>query len=269
MKVQGFSRRVRKSRERLLTIKELAFVEAYIGPCKGNGTEAARAAGYDADNASLASIGSQLIRRPRVNRAIGRALAKRHATKPEILGELSEVALAPWRDFVQVQMDAEGNMISAKLRLADKVRALELLGKASGALSDPLTRAVEALLNRELSRVEDARARLAERDRLEAEVVNAEVTDVLAQSPGTVTPGTAVRALPPAVDHDGSAARHSRSARLDGVDPAAAGEGWVDRGREAGQVTPLADAGLTRSGQPSSTGLTTSATPPADPFSEV
>jgi phage terminase small subunit len=163
--VTGLRHRVRRSRDRAMSPRELAFVEAYLGVANGNATEAARLAGYDGETSTLGSVGSKLLRRPRVNRAIGRALAKRHATNPEILGELSEIALSPWRDHVQVQMDDEGNVVSAKLRLADKVRALEILGKASGATQDPLSRAIERMLNKAIEGVERAREMVAEKER--------------------------------------------------------------------------------------------------------
>jgi len=50
--------------------KQEAFVAAYIGPAKGNATEAARLAGYEGSYAVLRSIGSENLTKPNIAAAI-------------------------------------------------------------------------------------------------------------------------------------------------------------------------------------------------------
>ena len=123
-----------------------------------NGTEAARQAGFGGGDASLAAIGSRLLRRPSVSRFIGSALSKRVASKSEILGELSEIALAPWREFITIKRDADGNEVEVQLKISDKVKALEVLGKFRHLDRDPLEKRVEGLIARELERMRLAQA---------------------------------------------------------------------------------------------------------------
>lgn len=58
-----------------LTVKERAFVRAYLGVCKGNGTRAAIAAGYSAATAPQA--GSRLLTNVKVRAEVDARLAAR------------------------------------------------------------------------------------------------------------------------------------------------------------------------------------------------
>jgi phage terminase small subunit len=49
---------------RHLTDKQQRFLAAFLGPAKGNATEAARLAGYKGNRVTLAQIGSKTRRRP-------------------------------------------------------------------------------------------------------------------------------------------------------------------------------------------------------------
>lgn len=53
-----------------LTLKQQAFVDAYMGESKGNATDAARRAGYKGSDVVLASVGAENLRKPQVAAAI-------------------------------------------------------------------------------------------------------------------------------------------------------------------------------------------------------
>jgi len=54
-----------------------------------------------------------------------------------VLAELSAVATAPWREFLQIRTDPRtGPVVEARMDLSAKIRALELIGKAHGIFTD-------------------------------------------------------------------------------------------------------------------------------------
>ena len=118
-----------------LTTKQVLFAEAYLGAAKGNGTQAARLAGYQGDATTLQSVGSANLKKPASAARVEQRVEQVAATTDEILIELSTIARAPWQDFVQIKMH-RGEAIDVKINLADKLKALELLGKYRGMFSD-------------------------------------------------------------------------------------------------------------------------------------
>lgn len=122
------------------TRKELAekrklFVEFYLGVARGNGTKAARMAGY----AFPAEEAYQLLRNPQVRARIDERLATVAMSANEILAELSDIGRAEWRDFVEVlEWDAEGKPLRVKMDLGSKVKSLELIGKHHQLFSENL-----------------------------------------------------------------------------------------------------------------------------------
>lgn len=141
-----------KVRRRRLKQREKAFALAYLGPAKLNGIEAARLSGYRGTDPSLSARASRLLARAPVQRFVGQALAKRALSKMEILGELSEIAVAPWRDFLTFEV-VEGVPVNVKLNLANKVKALEILARVRHMDRDPLMVRIEELVGRELDRI--------------------------------------------------------------------------------------------------------------------
>jgi phage terminase small subunit len=105
----------------LLTLKQKLFVEAYLGRAAGNATEAARVAGYAGDDATLAQVGHENLRKPEISAAVQCRVSQASMETQEILLELSRVA----------RMDT-----STPGGLASKVRALEVLAKIQGLLND-------------------------------------------------------------------------------------------------------------------------------------
>lgn len=118
-----------------LTTKEKAFVLAYIGEARFNATRAATMAGYSERTAR--SQGSEILARPRVAEAVRTALSERSLTSEAVLAELSAIARAPWEEFVTVRTHPKtGEVLEVRMDLTAKVRALELLAKAHGLLTD-------------------------------------------------------------------------------------------------------------------------------------
>lgn len=143
-----------------LTDRQWRFVLEYLQDY--NATHAAIRAGYSAKNAD--KIGSQLLGKPRIREAINAELAKISArlgvTPQRIIDELARIAFVdPTKlaDFAsgRVLPDASpddraviqsirvkrvpgklGDGIEREIRFADKIRALELLGKITGILND-------------------------------------------------------------------------------------------------------------------------------------
>jgi phage terminase small subunit len=115
--------------ENKLTQRQRLFVEAYIGQANGNGREAARAAGYSGDDNALSSRAFELMRNPKIAELIGVRVEEAVMRSNEVLSQLSAIAKADWQDFLEIRRDKDGEIISATLKLADKIKSLELLGK--------------------------------------------------------------------------------------------------------------------------------------------
>jgi phage terminase small subunit len=126
-----------------LTQRQRLFVEAYIGPCGGNARESARAAGYSGDDNTLSQRGFELMRNPKVAELIGVRVEEAVMRANEVLSELSAIAKADWQNFLEIRRDREGDIISATLKLSDKIKSLELLGKFHKLFSERLDLSVQ------------------------------------------------------------------------------------------------------------------------------
>ena len=66
-------------------------------------------------------------------------LERRSIPAEAVLTELARIATADWREFVTVVANPKtGDVLSVRMDLSSKVRALELLGKAYGLFTDRL-----------------------------------------------------------------------------------------------------------------------------------
>jgi phage terminase small subunit len=116
-----------------LTLKQQRFIDFYLGEARGNATEAARLAGY----ASPHPEGARLRQNATVRARIDERLMAQSLSSAEVLAELTSVAMADWQNFVQVRTNPRtGEVVDAKVVLADKVKALELLGKYHRLFTD-------------------------------------------------------------------------------------------------------------------------------------
>lgn len=121
--------------ERDLTAKEQAFILAYIGPARFNATEAARQAGYAEKNIRYTAF--KVKQKPTIAARIAEELKSRSLTADEVLAELRDVATAEWRDFLTIKTDPRtGDVVDVRMDLSNKVKSLELLGKAHGVFTD-------------------------------------------------------------------------------------------------------------------------------------
>jgi phage terminase small subunit len=121
-----------------LTQKQRLFVEAYIGPANGNARTAARMAGYSGDDNALSSRAFELMRNPKIAELIGVRVEEAVMQSNEVLSELSAIAKADWQDFLEIRRDKDGEIVSATLKLSDKIKSLELLGKYHKLFSERL-----------------------------------------------------------------------------------------------------------------------------------
>ena len=95
-------------------------------------------------------------------------------TSDEVLKELTSVARAEWREFLEVKRNRKGEVVDARLNLRDKIRALELMGKYHGLFKEnaknPVDAARAALL--------DLRARFPELSEERLRQIVAETFDI-------------------------------------------------------------------------------------------
>jgi phage terminase small subunit len=108
-----------------LTTKQRLFVEAYLA--NPNATDAAIKAGYSKKTAR--SQGQRLLTKVDIAKMVETRVDSAAMTANEVLQELSEIAKCDWQDFVEIRRDRHGDVIDATLKLSDKIKALELIGK--------------------------------------------------------------------------------------------------------------------------------------------
>jgi hypothetical protein len=112
-----------------LTYRQRLFVHYYLGAANGNGTEAARMAGY----AEPAVQASENIRKPNIAAAIATKVASAAMTADEVLARLSDMAAADVadldglltcdRDTGHLKLDLEGAKRKGVSRLIKKIKS--------------------------------------------------------------------------------------------------------------------------------------------------
>lgn len=116
-----------------LTPKQQRFTEEYLIDL--NATQAAIRAGYS--EKSAARIGAELLHKTQVAQAIAEAMRRRASrtelTQDAVLCELQKVAFRDAADYAE-----------SDLKYANKLKALELLGKHLGLFTDRLELATPA-----------------------------------------------------------------------------------------------------------------------------
>lgn len=114
-----------------LTPKQEAFVSEYLIDL--NATQAAIRAGYSQKNAG--KIGPELLGKTRIAEAIHRAMEKRQerteVTQDYVISKLKEIADKEASDYTE-----------SDLKYSSKLKALELLGKHTGAF-EPRSKEVQ------------------------------------------------------------------------------------------------------------------------------
>lgn len=145
-----------------MTKKQKRFVEEYLIDL--NATQAAIRAGYSPDTAG--SIGGENLQKPEISNAISKAMAERSKrtgiNQDRVLRELAKIAFVNAVEVIDpetatVRVDATpedtaaiqsikvkesfsetGQMTEREVKMADKLKALELLGKHLGMFNDKL-----------------------------------------------------------------------------------------------------------------------------------
>jgi len=101
----------------LLTDKQYAFVEAYLGEAECNGVKAARIAGYSGNYNTLGTSSSRMLQLPKIKAAI----AKRRNRSGS---RMRVKQLKEWWQAIMVDEEAD---------LKSRVKCSELLGRSLGA----------------------------------------------------------------------------------------------------------------------------------------
>jgi phage terminase small subunit len=123
-----------------LSVKQRLFVDALLGPARGNGTLAAELSGYNGNRVTLASIASENLTKPAIKAAIHRRLEETSylaMTPAEVQIEVARIARAPWKDFIEVDYNDKGEPIRTKMQLRDKLGALKLNAKILRMIEGP------------------------------------------------------------------------------------------------------------------------------------
>lgn len=143
-----------------MTSKQKRFCDEYLIDL--NATQAAIRAGYSVDSAQ--SIGSENLTKPQLRARIGKAIAAQSkrtgVTADRVVRELARVAFANSQDVVNyddatIKADAskddtaavasvrvktiptkDGDGVEREVRMHDKLKALELLGRRLGLFTD-------------------------------------------------------------------------------------------------------------------------------------
>lgn len=117
-----------------LTIKQRLFCDYYLTEAKFNAAEAARRAGYS--EKTVYAIASENLRKPEIVAYLRERQRVFGLNEFATLEHLRDVGYSDWRDHVQVIYDHEGNEKECILQLRDKVKALELLAKIQGLMTE-------------------------------------------------------------------------------------------------------------------------------------
>jgi phage terminase small subunit len=128
-----------------LTDRQRLFVAAYLGPAKGNASEAARIAGYS----HPAQVGSRLVHKSAVSEQIKAGLTEVALTSSQILANLSEIADGSLDDYLKVTTRGKVTLDLAKAKKAEKLRLIRKIkidrnGEVQIELHDPI-RALDLL----------------------------------------------------------------------------------------------------------------------------
>jgi hypothetical protein len=111
--------------ERGLTGKQLAFIDAYVGESRFNGTKAARIAGYSGTAAVLDSVARENLGKPRISGAIAARLKERHLTADALLGEIADIALGGVQDLVEIDENGVPRTDWKRLKESGRLNAVK------------------------------------------------------------------------------------------------------------------------------------------------
>lgn len=123
-----------------LTGKQRAFCAAYLGAARFNASAAAQIAGYKHHHDQAWDV----LNSPNVRAYVAAQLQGRTLSGEAVLAELTEIAAAEWGEFLHVVRRGKGGEpVEMAMDLGAKVKALELLARAHGLLTDKVQHAGE------------------------------------------------------------------------------------------------------------------------------
>ena len=158
-----------------LTRKQKTFIQAYLATF--NATEAARQAKYNGDDATLASIGWENLRKPEIAKAVQERLAAQVMSADEVLNRLSDHARADIKDFLAVSASGDVALdidaAQGKTHLIKKVTQRH----STRTTKDSVTE--DTVLTLELHDAQSALALLGKHHKLFVEQHEVTVTDLL------------------------------------------------------------------------------------------
>lgn len=116
-----------------LTLKQQRFVDEYI--ISGNATQAAIKAGYS--NKTAKQMGTENLAKPIIKAELDRRNAEIQSAKTMDMQEVMERLAAMGRgETTEETVTNKGEVIETATRNADKLKAMELIGKRFGAWTD-------------------------------------------------------------------------------------------------------------------------------------
>ena len=133
----------------VLSDRHQAFVDAYLGPARFDGRQAARMAGYKPTPNNLAVIATVLLKRPDVRAQIAERTKLKAMGADEALAHLADIARGSMADFIDEDAAKEGNFKFdlAKAAEADKLHLVRKIRQSSeGELHLELYNKLEALM---------------------------------------------------------------------------------------------------------------------------
>lgn len=128
----------KKKAKQKFTIKQQRFIDSF----DGNATEAARKAGYKGNEATLAQVGAENLRKPYITKAIEKREQKRTkgtiATREERQEFWTKVLLGKDQEPEVISYNSDGNAVIVKVppKMSDRLKASELLGRSEADFTD-------------------------------------------------------------------------------------------------------------------------------------
>lgn len=104
-----------------LTGKQQAFINSYLGEARFNATEAARLAGYEGNDVTLAAVGYENLRKPQIASEINARINEAAMSSHEVLDRLTRIARGEVVDF----LDEDGKFDLKRARRLKKAGLLK------------------------------------------------------------------------------------------------------------------------------------------------
>lgn len=116
--------KAKTQKPRKITVKEHRFIHAYFGEAKGNGTLAAKLAGYKGSDAVLATEAHRLLRKPKIAAAVAAMLQQSALPVEQVLKGISDIALGSVEFFLEF---GENDSLNVTLKRAKEQGKLHLV----------------------------------------------------------------------------------------------------------------------------------------------